>query len=141
MDRLKGTLLFGCGLSVIVAVGGCRTPRSEVPPGRQYLNDGRQAPPVGFSADAHPPVVSGFPSGAPGGMAGPAGTYPAPPLNASASRLGAPTDSAYGPPQTGYTPPSSASGGGIPLPGSPASMGGPNPSAGSAGVSGMPGGQ
>jgi hypothetical protein len=128
MDRLKGALVLSCGLGLIAAGSGCRSTRSEVPPGRKYMQDGRQEPPVGFSTQAHPGTIGGgFPGGAPGSMPGASGSTATPPLGAGS--YGVPSDHGYGPPATSYTPPGS-SGGGIPLPGSPSSLGAQNPGAG-----------
>ncbi len=69
MDRLN-RILTGCGLTLLLAAGGCRSTQPEVPPGRAYNNDGRQNPPIGFSSDAHPSVTGpGITNGMPG-MAG-----------------------------------------------------------------------
>ena len=100
MDRLKYARWFGTGLGLILAASGCKTPRSEVPPGRPYLNDGRQAPPVGFSSE--PPPAT-FPSSSPDAtMGGATGSTPNPfgSTSAGMSRYGAPSDHGYGPPAT-----------------------------------------
>lgn len=96
MDRRHCSWLAACGLGVLLAVtGGCRTPRSEVPPGRQFLSDGRQAPAVGFSSDPHPPAITGMPSTSPGAQSSTTGVM----ANRS-TNLGAPTNNVYGPSTT-----------------------------------------
>jgi hypothetical protein len=95
MDRLNRTLA-GCGLALLLAAGGCRSTQPEVPPGRPYTSDGRQAPPsIGFSSDPHPMAGPGMASGMPGapqlGTPGPAST----------ANYGTPTNNMYGPPATG----------------------------------------
>jgi hypothetical protein len=103
MDRLNRTLA-ACGLGLLVATSatGCRSTKSEVPPGRPYLGDGRQAPPaVGFSTDPSTPTgaMAGMPD--PNNPArsaptfGPLGNTP----NAMAG-YGNPTGGRYGPPGT-----------------------------------------
>jgi hypothetical protein len=128
MDRLKGALVLMCGLGLVASGSGCRSTHSEVPPGRKYMQDGRQMPPVGFSTEPHPATSGGgFPNGAPGSLPSATGSMATPPLGAGS--YGAPTDHGYGPPATNYTPPTGSSGG-IPLPGSAASLGGLNPGVG-----------
>jgi hypothetical protein len=98
---------------------GCRSTKSEVPPGRPYQTTG--APPsVGFSSDAHPSTAAGmaglYGNKGPGSSAqdvqnsAPSReiTYgmPAP----GATNLGAPTDNLYGAPGTAGTSDSSPSG-------------------------------
>ncbi|WZO96004.1 hypothetical protein EP7_002977 [Isosphaeraceae bacterium EP7] len=106
MDRLNRTLA-ACGLGLLVATSatGCRSTKSEVPPGRPYLGDGRQAPPaVGFSTDPSTPTgaMAGMPD--PNNPArsaptfGPLGNTP----NAMAG-YGNPTGGRYGPPGTSGT--------------------------------------
>ena len=94
MDR-QTRRLAGFGLMFVLATSGCRSTRSEVPPGRQYSGDGRQVPPVGFSSDPHPAGANGMGSvpGGPGTMPGQYGT-PAP----ATPNYGMPTGNAYGPP-------------------------------------------
>jgi hypothetical protein len=92
MDRLNRTLA-GCGLTLLLAAGGCRSTQPEVPPGRPYGGDGRQVPPsVGFSSDPHAMTGPAF-AGAPGapqlGTPGPA----------SAGGYGV-SNNMYGPPGT-----------------------------------------
>jgi hypothetical protein len=102
MDRLNRTMA-GCSLMLLLAAaGGCRSTRSEVPPGRPYTSDGRQVPPVGFSAEPHP--MTG-----PGNAGGPGAPQFGTPSPASSATMGAPTSNQYGPPGT--------STGGGPIPG------------------------
>jgi len=86
---------YALTLSSILATGtSCRSTRSEVPPHRPFVTDGRKAPPINFSgdsanpADGLPPVSTGQPSSF--------GT-PAP---GAKDNYGAPTTNAYGPPST-----------------------------------------
>ena len=93
MDRLNRTMT-GCGLLLLLATtGGCRSTRSEVPPGRPYTSDGRQVPPINFSNDPHPTTGPGLVN-APG--APQFGT----PSSANSANMGAPTGNQYGPPGT-----------------------------------------
>ncbi len=94
MDR-QTRRLAGCGLMFVLAASGCRSTRSEVPPGRQYAGDGRQVPSVGFSSDPHPTGANGLGSmpGGPGTMPGQYGTPPP-----ATPNYGMPTGNAYGPP-------------------------------------------
>jgi hypothetical protein len=137
MDRLNHSLVATCGLALVLAATGCRSTRSEVPPGRQYMNDGRQIPPVGFSAEPHQAPNSGFAGGAPGAVPGSSNAYPTPNFSSSStSNYGAPTIGSYGPPATGASLP-------MPMPGSAASLGvpgaGTSPSSGaSASTQGIP---
>ncbi len=94
MDR-QTRRLAGCGLMFVLVTSGCRSTRSEVPPGRRYSGDGRQVPSVGFSSDPHPAGANGMGSapGGPGTMPGQYGT-PSP----ATRNYGAPTGDSYGPP-------------------------------------------
>lgn len=117
MDRLKMTLA-GCGLAAVLTVSGCRSMRSEVPPGRPFASEGGQSS-VGFSTDPHPatgpgagmggvaqPGVPGSYSGMPQDGPGQFGT-PAP---GASDKYGAPTENAYGPPGTSSLAPPPATG-------------------------------
>jgi hypothetical protein len=96
MDRLNRTMA-GCGLSLLlVSAGGCRSTRHEVPPGRPYTSDGRQAPPINFSNDPHPMTGPGIANG----MGAPGGPQYGTPSSAMSSNHGAPTGNQYGPPGT-----------------------------------------
>jgi hypothetical protein len=55
MDRLSRVLAGSLAMLLVAvsAASGCRSMRSEVPPGKPYSTTGGQ-PPVGFSSDAHP---------------------------------------------------------------------------------------
>jgi hypothetical protein len=92
MDRLKLSLA-GCGLSLVMAAPGCKT-GPEVPPGRAYNSDGRQAPPIAFSSDPHPQTGAAL-AGAPGANGPQFGTPPP-----ATGNLGAPTANLYGAPGT-----------------------------------------
>jgi hypothetical protein len=128
MDRLNRALAgasLALALTVVTSASGCRSMRSEVPPGRPFTPDGQQTPPIGFSSTPGTPALSGLPTspgtGAPG-SAGQLGT-PAP----GANPYGAPTGNTFGPPGTSglATSPSAgaASGAGLPpsMPGASAS--------------------
>jgi hypothetical protein len=114
MDRPNYSLVATCGLALILAGTGCRSTRSDVPPGRQYTNDGRQVPGVSFSSDPHPAAGGGFSPNAPGMAAGTSS-----PFGAGSGMMNPGGQSGgFGPPVTGSL-----------MPGSPASMGiqgGPN---------------
>jgi hypothetical protein len=99
MDR-QTRRLAGCGLMFVLAIAGCKSTRSEVPPGRRYSGDGRQVPPVGFSSDPHPAAANGMGAvpGGPGMMPGQYGT-PAP----ATPNYGAPTGHSFGPPGSAPT--------------------------------------
>ncbi len=122
MDRHTLTLA-SCGFMLLLASSGCRSTRSEVPPGRPYTSDGRQMPPGStlFSSDAHPmagnalsntpgglPGAPGALPGAPGGQPGSTGQFGTPGPGAS-NNWGAPTGNAYGPPGTAGVAPLQAS--------------------------------
>jgi hypothetical protein len=101
MDRLN-RILTGCGLTLLLAAGGCRSTQPEVPPGRAYNNDGRQNPPIGFSSDAHPSVTGpGITNGMPGMAGAPGAPQLGTPGPGATANYGAPTGNTYGPP--GYT--------------------------------------
>jgi hypothetical protein len=100
MDRLNRSLT-GYGLILLLAAGGCRSTQPEVPPGRPYTSDGRQAPPVGFSSDPHALSVPGINAGVPGMAAAPGAPQLGTPGPASSANYGAPTNNQYAPP--GYT--------------------------------------
>src|SRR4051794_32862365 len=123
MDRLNRSLFFTCGLLLVLAATGCRSTHSEVPPGRRYMNDGREVPPVSFSSDPRPTANSGFAGGMPGAMPGTQSPYAAPPANmagSSMSNYGVPTSTgSFGPAATSVPMPSQT-------PGSSASLGVPS---------------
>jgi hypothetical protein len=100
MDRLN-RILTGCGLTLMLAAGGCRSTQPEVPPGRPYSSDGRQAPPIGFSSDPHPMSGPGIVAGGPGMPGAPGSPQLGTPGPAATANYGAPTGNQYGPP--GYT--------------------------------------
>jgi hypothetical protein len=117
MDRLnRSRSLTGCGLLLLLAAGGCRSTQPEVPPGRPYTSDGRQAPAVGFSTDPHPLNVPGINASVPGMAAAPGSPQLGTPGPASSTNYGAPTNNQYAAP--GYAagmaqmPPSIAQQGG-----------------------------
>ena len=146
MDRHTLTLA-GCGLMLLLASTGCKSTRSEVPPGRPYMSDGRQMPPGStlFSSDPHPmagnalsntpgnppgapgalPGMPGSTPGTPGGQPGAPGQFGTPGPGAS-TNWGAPTGHAYGPPGTSGVVPTQASSP-VALPTSPSAGAGTNP--------------
>jgi len=112
MDRLvipfSHRLVGGALVLSVVASVGCRSTKSEVPPGRSYARTAAQPPTVGFSSEPHPAVASG----APGSYnLGPGGSIDDP-LAAQQQRkqifgtpttgekLARPTENDYGPPGT-----------------------------------------
>ncbi len=114
MDRLIHRIMAGTtGLVTVVGLccaEGCRSPHSEVPPGKPYQTTGG-APPVGFNMDPHPSVASGMASlygnNGPGGMLPDGQSGPANPTDMvlgtptqGPATLGLPTDHQYGPPGT-----------------------------------------
>jgi hypothetical protein len=124
MDRLKHTTparnlsLLLVVLSLIPA--GCKSTKSEVPPGRPYQTTG--APPsIGFSSDAHPSTAGGmaglYGNKGPGSFADDVQSSAAPSRDITygmpapgATNFGAPTDNLYGRPGTAGTSASSPSG-------------------------------
>ncbi|MFO0890263.1 MAG: hypothetical protein U0790_14120 [Isosphaeraceae bacterium] len=95
---------------LVLGSSGCRTPRSEVPPGKPYQTTGNP-PTVGFSSDPHQAGSQGmaglYPNRAPGamvpdGQGSPRGSddlvigTPTP----GSSNMGAPSDHRYGAPGT-----------------------------------------
>jgi hypothetical protein len=96
--RLNRALAAGAlALVLTVSVTGCRSTRSEVPPGRGYAPGTGQTPPLSFSNQPSNNALNGLPPAVGTGEPGSArfGT-PAP----SANPYGAPTANAYGPPGT-----------------------------------------
>jgi hypothetical protein len=125
MDRLdrvlnvrRLTLTAGVMLSLAT---GCRSTKSEVPPGKPYQTTGGMPPTVGFSSDPHPGAARGlgglYANKGPGGLIpdgrGSQGTgndlvlgTPTPGEN----RYGAPSDHMYGAPGSSGLAGGSASG-------------------------------
>ncbi len=95
MDRLSYTLA-ACGISALLLGTGCRSTRSEVPPGRPYAGDGRQAPPVGFSSDPRP-LPNNAAGLTPGVIPNTPGKYGTP-TPGDSGRYGVPTVGNYGAP-------------------------------------------
>jgi hypothetical protein len=131
MDRLNRSLFVACGFGLMLSASGCRSPRSEVPPGRQYQNDGREVPPVGFSASPRASMGTGMPGDPTGSASG------TPPSNTTApssmTNYGTPTGHGYGPPVTAMPGAGSSSGssGSLGLPGTMPPYGGTTSAAGS----------
>jgi hypothetical protein len=110
--RLVGAAL----LSTVVLSSGCRSTRSEVPPGKPYARTGDEPPAVGFSSQPHPANAGGMPGPiniGPGGMnegrvAGTGNssqpTFGTPTPGSKGGRL--PTANAFGPPGTSGLDPS-----------------------------------
>jgi len=99
MDRLKRTLAaYGISAALLGLGTGCRSTRSEVPPGRPYAANGQQAPPVGFSSEARPLPnnAAGLTPGVIPDTSGKFGT----PTPGDSHRYGLPTEGAYGAPGT-----------------------------------------
>jgi hypothetical protein len=114
----------GVGLMlVVVAIGsaGCRSTRSEVPPGKPYQTTGGGPPSVGFSTDPHPSTATGmaalYGNKGPGALVGDGrgGSNPGDDMTfgtpaPNSPSLGTPTDNRFGAPGTAGTSPSSPSG-------------------------------
>jgi hypothetical protein len=114
MDRpnyVLSTRILACLIGVQLGLSGCRSTRSEVPPGKPYQTTGGMPPTVGFSSEPHPSTANGmaglYRNKASGSFvqdvqdrAAPAGdvTYGMP--NAGNGTVGLPTDNRYGPPST-----------------------------------------
>jgi hypothetical protein len=72
MDRLSRTTLrmIGLALAIVPAAAGCRSMRSDVPPGRPFASDGKTPQALNFGSSPNPstaplaPPISGTP-GAP----------------------------------------------------------------------------
>ncbi len=128
MDRpsfrlLSSSVLMSTGLLATVALSsGCRSTRSEVPPGKPYARTGEQPPSVGFSAEPHPANAGGMNPVAnigPGGMvddrlAGSASGQTAEPLYGTptpgSKGVELPTANRYGPPGTSGVDPAGGAG-------------------------------
>jgi hypothetical protein len=116
MDRLVRILAGGGlagALALVVCVSGCRSMRSEVPPGKPYPTHGGTPPTVGFSSDprANPSASAGqwspgtsmtpgnsVPDGGTGLTTGSQPQFGTPTPNSSSS--GAPSGYRYGAPST-----------------------------------------
>jgi hypothetical protein len=113
MDRLSRVMAVG-SLALVLGTGltasGCRSMRSEVPPGKPYSTTGGQPPTVGFSSAPHPNTGAG--AGLYGNASNPGATSPDGNQSFSASNgmspklgtpapnpgnYGAPTPNSYGP--------------------------------------------
>jgi hypothetical protein len=122
MDRpffrlASSSVLLSVGvLATLTLSSGCRSTRSEVPPGKPYARTGDQPPSVGFSTQPHPAEGGMNPpyNMGPGGMtddrlAGVGGGQTAEPLYGTptdgSKGVDLPTANAYGPPGTsGFDP-------------------------------------
>ncbi len=124
MDRLIRALLAGrlalLAGGLIVSLGGCRSTRSEVPPGKPYQTTGTP-PTVGFSSEPHPSTAAGM-AGLYGNK-GPGGLVPDGRGTTSSGSdviygtvgqapgsLGTPTDHRYAAPGTSPSSPSGSAG-------------------------------
>jgi hypothetical protein len=118
--RLAGSVALLAG-GILLASAGCRSTRSEVPPGKPYQTTGGTPPTVGFSQEPRPSTATGMAGlfgnrapgalvpdgrGSSGGMADVQYGTPTP----GSANLGAPTDHQYGPPGTAGTDGSSPGG-------------------------------
>jgi hypothetical protein len=97
--RMAGAAL----LATVALASGCRSTRSEVPPGKPYARTGEAPPTVGFSSDPHPGALGmpGSTNVGPGGMADD-------PLASSQPQYGTPTPGSRGvelPTANRYGPP------------------------------------
>ncbi len=110
--RLVGAAL----LTTVVLASGCRSTRSEVPPGKPYARTGESPPTVGFSSQPHPANAGGMPGSVnigPGGMpddrlAGSQPQYGTPTPGSKGVEL--PTSNRYGPPGTSGLDPTAGAG-------------------------------
>lgn len=125
MDRPSRVLLAGrlalMAGGVLLCAEGCRSTRSEVPPGKPYQTTGGAPPSVGFSSEPHPNPATGM-AGLHGNMApgslvqdgrgpsAPSGDMVYGTPTQGTPNLGAPTDNRYGPPGTAGSSTSSPSG-------------------------------
>ena len=94
LDRLRNRKVAGCGLALTLALAasaGCRTPRSEVPPGPVFSNNGQAPNPVGFGSQPNPADGSAAvpPGGSKFGIPAP-GTSPSANYGVPAGGFGAP---------------------------------------------------
>jgi hypothetical protein len=109
--RLAGAAI----LATVALAAGCRSTRSEVPPGKPYARTGEAPPTVGFSSQPHPGAL-GMPGSTnigPGGMADDplAATQPQYGTPTPGSRgVTLPTGNRYGPPGTSGLDPSAGAG-------------------------------
>ena len=97
--RLNRALAAGALVLVLaIAASGCRSTRSEVPPGRGYKPGSGQTPPLSFSNQPGNNAMNALPPTAGGGDPAANARFgtPAP----SGTPYGAPTTNAYGPPGT-----------------------------------------
>ncbi len=69
MDRLPRPFV-ACGLGLLLATAGCRSTRTEVPPGRPYAKDGQQRKAIEFSSDGHPISAAASTNFMPNGLGG-----------------------------------------------------------------------
>lgn len=59
LPRLSASSLLLCS-SLMLCSWGCRTPQSEVPPGKPYQTVGAPPPAIGFSSDPHQDASQGI---------------------------------------------------------------------------------
>jgi hypothetical protein len=112
MDRLSRVMAVGSlaiVLGTVLISSGCRSMRSEVPPGKPYSTTGGQPPTVGFSSDPRPSTGAGagmYGGGLTPGATGPDGNQSVAPSNGmpqfgtpapNPGNYGAPTANKYGP--------------------------------------------
>jgi hypothetical protein len=120
-DRVDSIPKLACLLAVLfLGCAGCRSTRSEVPPGKPYQTTGSTPPSVGFSSEAHPSTATGmaglYGNKGPGALVQDVQSSAAPSAGVTygipapgATNLGAPTDNRYGPPGSSGTDGSSPS--------------------------------
>ena len=106
---------------VVIGSTGCRSTRSEVPPGKPYQTTSGAPPTVGFSNEPHPSTATGmaalYGNKGPGALTGDGkgSTNPGDDLilgtpGPNSPSLGAPTDNRFGAPGSAGTSESSPSG-------------------------------
>jgi hypothetical protein len=102
MDRLNRALAgagLALALTVVTTATGCRSLRSEVPPGRPYTGDGKQSAPIEFSSTPGTSALNGLPTTGPGatGSASAAAGQVGVPVGGP-NAYGLPTGNTYGAP-------------------------------------------
>ena len=101
MDRLPRPFV-ACGLGLLLAAAGCRSTRSEVPPGRPFAKDGQQRKAIEFSSEGHPVSASASNNFMPSNLGG---SNLASGIGSGGSR---PDGAAFSGPQGAYGPPGTA---------------------------------
>jgi hypothetical protein len=101
-------------VGLVLVSSGCRSTKSEVPPGKPYQTTGGEPPSIGFSAEPHPGVANGmiglYGNRGPGAQSddlmssrGNSGDVTFGTPTSANDHLGTPSDNRYGPPGTAGT--------------------------------------